>query len=520
VADAAPLAAPPPTRGAAALALTMSTLAFTICFAAWMLNGVLATFLVDRGVFAWDKSQLGWLIGIPVLTGSLARLPVGVLTDRYGGRVVFAGVMLLSAVPLWLLSYADSFGAYAWASLGFGLVGSSFAVGIAYTSLWFGKNRQGTALGVFGAGNAGAAITSMLAPQLLERLTDGGADLDGWRALPRIYAVVLVGMAVVFGLVARTRIVAGGATTGLRRRLAPLAQVRVWRFGLYYFLVFGGYVALAQWLLPYYVNVYGTSLATAGLLAAIFSLPSGVIRALGGWASDRFGARRAMYWVLGSCVAGFLLLCVPRMEIKSPGGGVMAFRAGTVTEVTPERVVVGGTSYALRPPVASGHSVGGADDDVLVWPKGTTWHDPIVKVGDVVKKKQLLARGTTQVYFQANIWIFTAILFAVGMMMGVGKAAVYKHIPEYFPANVGVVGGIVGVLGGLGGFACPILFGTLLEATGIWTSCWAFFLALSVVCLVWMHSVVRRMIRERAPGVAEHLESAGATAGAAPSWRA
>jgi NNP family nitrate/nitrite transporter-like MFS transporter len=195
----------------------------------------------------------------------------------------------------------------------------------------------------------------------------------------------------------------------------------------------------------------------------------------------------------------------------------MAFKAGPVTEVTPSRIVAGGVAYALRPPPASEtRSLASSDPDVLVWPTGTSWHEPVVRVGDVVKKKQLLARGTTHVYFQANVWIFTAIVFAVGIAMGVGKAAVYKHIPEYFPGSVGVVGGIVGVIGGLGGFACPILFGSLLERTGIWTTCWAFFLVLSLACLVWMHLVVRRIVRSHAPAIAERIESAPAPA---PAFR-
>ncbi len=131
----------------------------------------------------------------------------------------------------------------------------------------------------------------------------------------------------------------------------------------------------------------------------------------------------------------------------------------------------------------------------------------MVSVGDEVKKKELLARGVTHIYFQANVWIFTGLVFVLGIMMGIGKAAVYKHIPDYFPREVGVVGGIVGVLGGLGGFVCPILFGYLLEFTGIWTTCWMFFTVLSAVCLGWMHIVIARMLREAAPQLMTNIET-------------
>ena len=130
-----------------------------------------------------------------------------------------------------------------------------------------------------------------------------------------------------------------------------------------------------------------------------------------------------------------------------------------------------------------------------------------MKAGDEVTKKQIIARGTTHIFFQANVWIFTFFSFLLGAAMGIGKAAVYKHIPDYFPSDVGVVGGIVGVLGGLGGFVCPVVFGYLLKGTGLWTTCWMFFLVLTVVCMGWMHFVVRRIIKERAPEVLDLLES-------------
>jgi NNP family nitrate/nitrite transporter-like MFS transporter len=241
--------------------LILNTVAFTVCFAGWMMNGVLITFLVDNDVFAWDKAQMGWLIGIPVLTGSIMRLPVGVLTDKYGGRRVYTILMLISAIPMYMTSMANEYYEFLGASLGFGLTGAAFAVGIAYTSVWFPKERQGTALGIFGVGNAGSALTSMGAPILLRSLTNGGTNLDAWRTLPKIYALALVIMAVIFYFLTYEKRTPHSAGLSLRQRLEPLKYMRVWRFGLYYFLVFGAFVALAQWLIPYYVNVYTMSVA-------------------------------------------------------------------------------------------------------------------------------------------------------------------------------------------------------------------------------------------------------------------
>ena len=484
--------------------LTLNTVAFTVCFACWTMNGVLVTYLVEHRVFQWDNAQIGWLLGIPVLTGSLARLPVGVLTDKYGGRMVYGILMLVAAVPMYLMSHATSYLHFAAASLGFGLSGAAFAVGIAYTSVWFSKEHQGTALGIFGIGNAGSAITSMAAPFALRGLTQQGQNLDAWRSLPRIYALALVGMAVLFFLLTESRKIEHNRGLTLTQRLAPLANMRVWRFGLYYFLVFGGFVALAQWLIPYYVNAYSMTVATAGLMAAIFSLPSGVIRALGGWMSDRWGARSVMYGVFCVCIICCLLLCVPRMEIRSPGQGVMATQGGTVTAVSDTQIVVDDRAYAFQ--AREGMPIEGAEPGILVFPTFAAWQEPAVQVGDQVTKRQLLARGVTHIFFQANMWICTFLVFIVGIAMGIGKAAVYKFIPDYFPNDVGVVGGMVGVLGGLGGFFCPIVFGYLLRGTGLWTTCWMFFLVLAVGCLAWMHVVVRRMVRAQVPSLSRRIE--------------
>jgi MFS transporter, NNP family, nitrate/nitrite transporter len=125
-----------------------------VCFACWVLNAVLITFLVGSGVYPFAETQVAWLLAVPILTGALIRLPLGMLTDAYGGRVVFPLLMLFVAIPMYLLSLADSYPAFLVASLGFGLAGGGFAVGVGYVSLWFSGARQGTALGVFGVGNA------------------------------------------------------------------------------------------------------------------------------------------------------------------------------------------------------------------------------------------------------------------------------------------------------------------------------------------------------------------------------
>ncbi|HIG44681.1 MAG TPA: NarK/NasA family nitrate transporter [Gammaproteobacteria bacterium] len=482
-------------------ALFLNTTAFTVCFAAWMMNGVLVTFLAANQVFEWGPVEIGWLMGIPVLTGAIFRLPAGMLTDKYGGKPIFTSLLFICAIPMYLLSYADSFLTFALCSAGFGLAGVSFSIGIAFSSVWYPNERQGTALGIFGAGNAGAALTTLFAPTLLNYLTNDGVNIEGWRQLPIFYSGLLVVMGGVFLLLSENKKPESSAKS-VSEMLHPLRDLRVWRFGLYYFLVFGCFVAFSQWLVPYFVNVYYLPLVTAGLLAAAFSFPSGVIRAIGGWLSDVLGARAVMYWVLGLSVALSFMLVVPKMEIFSPGEGVMAMRAGTVTEVAKSRIVVDGKHYVLDEQDRSFEKL---EDHVLVFPAKTTWQEPVVEVGQEINRRELLARGVTKIYFQANVWIFAFFVVLLGTVWGIGKAAVYKYIPDYYPEEVGVVGGMVGVIGGLGGFFCPIIFGYLLDATGLWTSCWMFMWVLSCICLFLMHNVIQLRERREYPERTQHF---------------
>jgi len=450
-------------------ALFLNTTAFTVCFAVWMLNGVLVTFLASNQVFDWGPVEIGWLMGIPVLTGAIFRLPAGMLTDRFGGKPVFGSLFFICAVPMYLLSYADSFLEFAVYSFGFGLAGVSFAIGIAYTSVWYPKKNQGTALGIFGAGNAGAALTLVFAPTLLNTLTDNGANIEGWRQLPVYYAAMLAVMGALFFIFAENKkpVAHGRNMTAM---LQPLKDLRVWRFGMYYFLVFGCFVAFSQWLVPYFVNVYYLPLVTAGILAALFSFPSGVIRAAGGWMSDKWGARVIMYWVLGLSVLISFMLVIPKMEIYSKGEGILAQRPGVVTEVTDTGITVDDKVYQLR---QSEKEFEDLDDGIMVLPTKDTWQEAVVEVGQEVKRRELLAKGITKIYFQANVWIFAGLVIVMGSVWGIGKAAVYKHIPDYFPEQVGVVGGMVGVLGGLGG--------------------WMFMFVLSTICFLWMHYTVMKI---------------------------
>ena len=184
-----------------------------------------------------------------------------------------------------------------------------FCVGIAYVSQWYETEKQGTALGIFGVGNVGAAITNFGAPFLLVAL--------GWEGTARVYAIIMAVTAILFYLFTKDdpklaeRRKNKEAARPIREQLEPLKNIQVWRFSLYYFFVFGAFVALALWLPRYYVGVYGLSLGTAGMLAACYALPGSVFRALGGWMSDRYGARTVMYWTFGASILVCFFLSYP-----------------------------------------------------------------------------------------------------------------------------------------------------------------------------------------------------------------
>lgn len=411
-------------------ALIMSTLAFTVCFAVWTIFSIIGVQIKEQ--LSLTDTQFGLLVGTPILTGSLVRIILGIWTDQYGGRIVYTAIMVLGAIATFLLSYADSYEWMLLAALGVGLAGGSFAVGVAYVSRWYPKEQQGTALGIFGVGNIGAAVTKFIAPFVLVAF--------GWTAVAQIWAAGLLIMAAVFWFtttddpVLRARRARGERPVGTLLQLEPLKYQQVWRFSLYYFFVFGAFVALALWMPRYLVGVYDVDIKTAGMLGALFSVPASLFRAYGGHLSDRYGARTIMYWTFG-----FSLICLFMLSY-------------------PE------TDYVIH--------------------------------GE---------RGPISFSTRMGLIPFLIVIFVLGFFMSLGKAAVYKHIPVYYPDHVGSVGGLVGMIGGLGGFVLPIAFGVLLDVTGVWTSCFALLFLLVAVATIWMHVSIRAMEREAAGKVLDQL---------------
>jgi len=283
------------------LVLCVTTLAFMVCFVVWMMFGVLGIAL--REELGLNSSEFGLLTATPVLTGALLRLPLGVWTDRYGGRAVMTALLVVCAIPVYLVSYAQAFWQFLLIGLCLGIVGASFAVGTPYVARLFPPERRGFAMGFFGAGTVGAAVNLFITPALQSAF--------GWRAVPRIYALALLATAVVFWLGSVTDPVSGKAALPMGRQLAILKDARVWKYCQYYSICFGGFTALSLWIPQYMMAEYGYTVVLASALAAGFSLPGAVLRAVGGGLADRYGAHRITWWGLWVAWVCLFLLSYP-----------------------------------------------------------------------------------------------------------------------------------------------------------------------------------------------------------------
>ncbi len=397
--------------------LTSSTVAFTVCFMIWMMFAVLGIPIKQK--LGLNETEFGILAATPVLSGSLIRVPLGIWTDRFGGRIVLFLLMLACVVPIFVMQYATEYWHFLVIGLFVGLAGGSFSVGTPYVARWFRKDQQGMAMGVFGAGNAGSSLTKLIAPSIIAAW--------GWQMVATVYAAIMLVTAILFWFFSYSdpkHLVSSKVTLG--EQLALMKDPAVLRYCQYYSVVFGGYVALALWMTKYYVGEYGFDLKHAAFLAAAFSLPGGVLRAVGGWLSDKFGAYKVTWAVMWICWVVFFILSYPQ------------------------------TDFVIQ----------------------TT-------------------KGPQTFHIGLSATMFTVLLFGVGVAMAVGKASVFKFIADEFPTNIGAVSGVVGLAGGLGGFLLPIMFGALLDITGVRTS--AFMLLYGCVCvsLVWMHFSFKPLARQQ-----------------------
>lgn len=297
--------------------LVLGTGAFAFCFAVF--GSVSAMMPIIRKELELSPIQVSVAIAIPVLLGSLGRIPLGILTDRYGGRLIFSIVMASSVVPAMLMGFVSEYWQLVLCGLFIGIALASFSVGVGFVSGWYPPARQGTALGIYGAGNIGQSLAAFGSPVLASWL---GFKWGFWT-----FGVLLLVWLLLFLAMARNAPRAG-PTKSLGDMLRPLRDSMSWVLSLYYFLTFGGFVAMAIYLPTFLTDMFGLTPQDAGLRTAGFVVLATVMRPVGGWLSDRIGGRLILLWVFPITAAMAIFLACPLMSTFTIGALGMAAAIG------------------------------------------------------------------------------------------------------------------------------------------------------------------------------------------------
>lgn len=367
-----------PTRN-----LVLGTLAFAVCFSAWGMIAPIAPDLQDE--LGLSDTETSIMVAVPVILGSLLRLPLGWLTDKVGGRIVFAVMLAYSAGAAVLVGFASSYAMLLVAGFILGAAGATFAVGVPFVSNWYDQQRQGFALGVYGMGNIGTAVAAFSVPAIRDGASQELAGI--------VFGAVIAAYALIWFAFARDTPVHAEPP---RYRQVLRSGWDLWRLGLFYFVTFGGFVAMAVFLPKLLKDWFDYSLTDAGLRAAGFTLVATAARPIGGWLSDRYGGQRVL-------------------TVAFIGIGLDAI--------------------------------------------GLSWQasDP-------------------------SIVPVTILCLTMAAFLGLGNGAVFKLVPQFFPASTGAVTGIVGAAGGLGGFFPPLVLGVVKDATGTFVLAFALLVAFAWLC--------------------------------------
>lgn len=323
------VAGAPPTVEGNPLQLALATGAFAVCFAIFGSVSAMMPFL--RKQLALEPIQVSIALAVPVLLGSLGRIPLGMLTDRYGGRLVFLIVLACSIVPAVLMGWVSTYGELITCGFLIGIALASFSVGVGFVSGWYPPRRQGFALGVYGAGNIGQSLAAFGAPLLA-----GAAGLSwGFWA----FALLAGAWLVLYALLARDAPRAGPPRR-LAEVLAPLRQRMSWVLSLYYFLTFGGFVAMAIYLPIFLTDTFGLTPADAGFRTAGFVVLATVMRPVGGVLADRVGGRRILLYVFPATAVAAVFMACPLMSTFTVGAlgmaAVIGLGNGAVFKLVPE----------------------------------------------------------------------------------------------------------------------------------------------------------------------------------------
>ena len=400
-----------------------ATMTFGWCFAVW--TWYAAAGLLLQAQWQLSGTELGLLLASPMLTGALLRLPAGILADRYCPRRLWQALLLLQTPPLLLLSDVETFAGYVGCGLWLGISGVSFTLGTRYLTALVAPAQAGFALGIFGIGNAGAALSLLAASLVADQITlllDAGIYLAGLNVLMLLFFS--------WGCPApvspQTRVEqAETPVAGTWRQLR--GDSRIWRFSLYYYFVFGCFLALLLWLPHYYMTAYQLPMSQALSFTLFFVATSSMVRGLGGYLAERFGSRTINWGVFWICLGCLFFLSYPPTDLV----------------------------------------ISGIDRQVAL-------------------------------HIEINVWLFTALLFVVGIAQGLGRASVYSLLYRYYPQQFGAASGIVSAVAATGGFTLPVLFGLSQDLLGIYSGCFMLLYGVLALCMILMFFANQREQFQRA----------------------
>ncbi|WP_225426972.1 nitrate/nitrite transporter [Companilactobacillus kedongensis] len=371
-------------------ALAMGTLAMMVCFMVWLSLAPMIDIILKNAGVEVSELQRSLLLATPILLGSIMRIPMGIMSDRFGGKKTYIILMLFLIIPVLMIPRVHSYGMLVFSALLLGMSGTSFAIGVSYVTRFFPPEKQGLVLGIAGVGNIGTAFSAFFFPRWVKTINLNGVFY------------VLIGLLILFViLLLFSPESETNKNASLGASLSVAKERDTWLLALFYFLTFGMFMSMTNLLSTFMVNLFNDSLVDAGLWAAMFAVVGTLVRPIGGYLSDKIRPMTLLRY-------DFILIIVAA-------------------------IVLG----------------------IFLETKG----------------------------------IFTTLIIAVAILVGLGNGIIFKMVPFVSSGNTGAVTGFVGAMGGLGGYFPPIILGLIKQMTGSYKIGIYLIAIFGIICLVLLQKI-------------------------------